>query len=83
MSISVKDVKSAIKDPKAEYETPEMVINDDHLTVNEKHEILISWKEDVKALMRAEAENMQSDQQGESPEVLLRRINALISYLKN
>lgn len=54
------DIKDILKDPAAVYSAPQDVIDDDSLSLEDKKEVLKSWEEDIKALMRASGENMPS-----------------------
>lgn len=58
MSATHKNIKDILRDPAEAYDKPIDVVQDDSLSLEEKKEVLLSWEADVKALLRAEAENM-------------------------
>ena len=53
-----------IKDPSSFYDTPDQLVEDAGFTNREKHKILDQWEQGMRALIRAEGENMSA----ESPE---------------
>ena len=59
-----KTLEEVIKDPSSFYETPKQVLVDADFTKDEKNEILDQWEQGVRALIRAEGENMNA----QSPE---------------
>ncbi|MDF2368224.1 hypothetical protein [Sneathiella sp.] len=80
LSVSLEDI---LEDPSAVFDSPQEVVDDQHLNDDEKREILQSWKEDAKALLRAESENMPSAKSTPAAPELLREIsNILIDFEK-
>lgn len=55
-----KTLNEVIKDPSSFYETPKQVLEDASFTKDEKNEILDQWEQGVRALIRAEGENMSA-----------------------
>jgi hypothetical protein len=51
-------MEEILADPAAVYNSPRDVLDDRNLSEDEKNEILRTWEEDAKALLRAESENM-------------------------
>ena len=55
-----KTLKEVIQDPSLFYENPKQVVDDADFTKDEKNEILDQWEQGVRALIRAEGENMNA-----------------------
>ncbi|TNE34393.1 MAG: hypothetical protein EP348_10985 [Alphaproteobacteria bacterium] len=81
MPVSKEHIDTIMKDPSAIYDTPHDVLKDDELTEDVKYQILIGWEEDVKALMRAESENMPNPSKSSRTADLLTEITKLRSDL--
>ena len=70
------------KNPAHFFETPEEVIQDKNLTPDQQNDILKSWEDDAKALLRAESENMPAAEKQAKPADLLSRISKLRADLE-
>ncbi|MEX1035915.1 MAG: hypothetical protein WDZ54_08165 [Sneathiella sp.] len=72
-----------LKDPSAVFDSPQDVVDDRHLSDKDKSKILKTWKEDAKALIRAESENMASAKRTSSaPELLAEISNIQLEFEK-
>lgn len=71
------------KNPSHFYDTPHDVIRDRNLTPEKQNEILKSWEDDTKALLRAESENMPASEKQSNPAELLSAISKLRAELKD
>ncbi|WP_339633423.1 hypothetical protein [uncultured Sneathiella sp.] len=74
-------LEEILKDPSAVFDSPHDVVDDTHLSDEDKSEILKTWKEDAKALIRAESENMESAKRtSPAPELLTEISNIQIEF---
>jgi hypothetical protein len=70
------------KNPGHFYESPDEVVRDNNLTTGQQSDILKSWEDDAKALLRAESENMPAAEKQAKPADLLSRISKLRADLE-
>ena len=70
------------KNPAHFYESPDDVTRDNNLTSGQQNDILKSWEDDARALLRAESENMSAAEKQAKPADLLSRISKLRAELK-
>ncbi|MEX1035872.1 MAG: hypothetical protein WDZ54_07945 [Sneathiella sp.] len=76
------DLDKIREDPADHYETPHDVMNDRNLTPENQSEILKAWEDDIRALLRAEQENMPPADKPNSTAELLSNISKLRSQLE-
>ncbi|WP_288903763.1 hypothetical protein [uncultured Sneathiella sp.] len=65
------------KNPAEFFDTPHDVTRDNNLTLDQQNDILKAWEDDVKALLRAESENMPASEKQAKPTELLSTISKL------
>lgn len=70
------------ENPAQFYDTPHDVIHDHNLTPENQNDILKCWEDDIKALLRAESENMPAAEDQSKPAALLSTISKLRTSLK-
>ena len=70
------------KDPSDFFDTPHDVVKDNHFTPSEQNEILKCWEDDIKALLRAESENMPAAENQSKAADLLTTISKLRAKLQ-
>ncbi|MZR31681.1 hypothetical protein [Sneathiella litorea] len=71
------------KNPAHYFKEPQNVVQDKNLTTEQQAEILKSWEDDTKALLRAETENMPAAERQAKPAELLSTISKLRAELKD
>ncbi|WP_339635642.1 hypothetical protein [uncultured Sneathiella sp.] len=76
------DLDKIREDPADHYDTPHDVMNDTNLTPENQSEILKAWEDDVRALLRAEQENMPAADKPASTAELLSNISKLRAQLE-
>ena len=75
MSTLPTPLEEILADPAAVYNSPRDVFDDKNLNEDEKSEILRTWEEDAKALLRAESENMAATEKTPLAPELLKEIS--------
>lgn len=70
-------IKDALTDPKRVFGSPDNVVSDPRLDRSTKLNILSKWREDARALSRAEYEGMTGDKSS-----MLSRVQQAIERLK-
>ena len=82
MTSPLSDMDKIRKNPAQFYNTPHDVVHDNSLTSEKQNEVLKCWEDDIKALLRAEAENMLAADNRSKPAVLLSTISKLRAKLQ-
>ena len=83
MSNSPSRMEQMRKDPSDFYDTPHDVLKDKTVTPLEQNEILKCWEDDIRALLRAESENMPAAENQSKTADLLSTISKLRAELKD
>jgi hypothetical protein len=77
--MSAMDLQDAMKDPARIFGSPEAIERSMELTANQKHAVLLQWKDQLQQLMVATEENMPGPEtsSGSNAECLQRVTSAL------
>ena len=76
------DMDKAMKNPASVFGTPEAVRESSELTAEQKHAVLLQWKDQLQQLQTADDEGMQkSEAAGETTDDLLRRVARILSRI--
>ena len=76
------DLERAMKNPMSTFGTPEALLESAELTTEQKHAVLLQWRDQLEQVQAADEEGMQAGEAATATtNDLLRRVSSLISRL--
>jgi len=75
------DIDKAMRNPASVFVTPEALNESSELTAEQKHAVLLQWKDQLQQLQAADDEGMQNSAAAGTTDELLRRVTSVLSHV--